>query len=141
MTSIRERILQVIQSRISTAIAPIPVIRQPTTPIPRKDSPALVLAVEGETVVRKANLAVERILRLRLVALARGDTAFTQTDQIIVKAHGALMAEPSLDGLALGLDETDLDWDAEDADAGAVALPARFDVRYRTAIHDLTQNG
>lgn len=141
MTSIRERIVQAVLERVADAIAPVPVLRQPTVPVKREDSPALLLVIEGDTITRIANLAVDRALQLRLVAIARGSAAFAQTDQIIVAAHAALLSEPSLGGLAVGIDETDLEWDVEDADAGAVALPVRFEIRYRTAIHDLTQRG
>jgi hypothetical protein len=141
VSSIRERIVLAVLARVGEAIAPVPVLRQPTVPLTREESPALLLVIEGDAITRKANLAADRVLQLRLVAIARGAAAFAQTDQIIVAAHAALLSEPSLGGLAIGIDETDLEWDAEDADAGAVALPVRFEIRYRTATHDLTQNG
>lgn len=141
MTSIRERIVRALIDRLTEAIAPTPVLRQPTTPITREQSPALLLFVDGEAITAKANLLVDRTLSVRLVAIARGDTAFERTDQLILTAHAALLAEPSLGGLAMGIAETDLDWDTEDADAGALALPIRFEIRYRTAINDLTQPG
>lgn len=139
--SVRERIVRAVIERISTAVAPTLVLRQPTTPITREQSPALLLFVDGEAITAKANLLVDRTLSVRLVAIARGDTAFESTDQLIFTAHAVLLAEPSLGGLAMGIAETDLDWDTEDADAGAVALPIRFEIRYRTAINDLTQPG
>ena len=37
--------------------------------------------------------------------------------------------------------EIDAEWEAEDADAGAVLLPARYEIRYRTHAIDLTQTG
>lgn len=73
-----------------------------------------------------------------LVVLSRGEAAFDQADQLLVAAHAALLADPNLGGLALGISEVDCDWEAEDADAGAVALPARYEIRYRTYARDLT---
>ena len=43
--------------------------------------------------------------------------------------------------LVLAVREIDCEWDVDDADAGAVALPARFEIRYRTHAIDLTQTG
>lgn len=58
---------------------------------------------------------------------------------MLVAAHAALLADPNLGGLALGISDVDCDWEAEDADAGAVALPARYEIRYRTYARDLTR--
>ena len=60
---------------------------------------------------------------------------------LMVAAHGALFADRSFGGLALGLTEIDCEWDAEDADAGVAALPARYEIRYRTLATDLTRTG
>ena len=51
------------------------------------------------------------------------------------------MADPNLGGLAIAVREIDAEWEAEDADAGAVLLPARYEIRYRTRAIDLTQTG
>ena len=139
--SIRERIVREITTRCGQAIAPVPVLRVPTVPIPREASPALLLFVEGETVTAQANVLVDRQLTVRLVALARGADAFEVVDRLMVAAHGALFADRSFGGLALGLTEIDCEWDAEDADAGVAALPARYEIRYRTLATDLTRTG
>lgn len=80
-----------------------------------------------------------RTLELRLVVLCRGEAAFDQADQLLVAAHAALLADPNLGGLALGISDVDCDWETEDADAGAVALPAQHEIRYRTYARDLTR--
>jgi hypothetical protein len=51
------------------------------------------------------------------------------------------MSDLNLGGLALAVREVDCDWDQEDADAGAIAVPARYEVRYRTHASDLTRAG
>jgi len=141
MNSIRERILREVVARLSAAVAPVQVLRQPTVPVTRDASPALLLFVEGDRITGYANHLVDRVLTLRLTVVARGDDAFDQADRTMVAAHAALMPDPSLGGLALLLHEVDAEWDAEDADAGAVALPARYEIRYRTHALDLTQKG
>lgn len=141
MTSVRERILREIVARLTTAVAPMPVQRQPALPVTRDSSPALLLFVEGDAITAHANHLVDRILTVRLVVVARGTDAFDVVDAATVAAHVALLTDPNLSGLAIGVREVDCEWDIDDADAGAVALPTRYDIRYRTHAADLTRTG
>ena len=141
MNSIRERILREVVARLTAGVAPTPVLRFPTVPVAREASPALLLFAEGDSISAHANNLVDRLLMLRLVAVARGDDAFDQADLAVVAAHAVLMSDTNLGGLALALREVDCEWDTEDADAGAVALPARYEIRYRTHALDLTRPG
>jgi hypothetical protein len=139
--SLREQLVQAVVACITPAIAPALLYRQPTVPLAREASPALLLFLESDAVLGHANDRVDRALTLKLVALARGDAAFDMVDQLLVAAHAALMSETTLGALALGIRELDAEWEAEDADAGAVALPARYELRYRTTVSDLTRQG
>ncbi|WP_175851869.1 hypothetical protein [Burkholderia cepacia] len=141
MNSIRESILREVVARLSAAVAPVPVLRQPTVPVTRDASPALLLFAESDSITGYANHLVDRALTLRLTVVTRGEDAFDQADRTLVAAHVALMRDASLGGLSLLLHEIDCEWDAEDADAGAVAMPARYEIRYRTHAMDLTQKG
>lgn len=141
MPSIRERILRDIVARLAPAVAPMPVLRQPTLPVTREASPALLLFVDGDAITVHANHLVDRTLTVRLVAVARGADAFEVADDAVVSAHAALMADPNLGGQAIGVREVDCEWEIDDADAGAVAIPARYDIRYRTHAADLTRTG
>jgi len=141
MNSIRERLLREVVARLSLAVVPIPVLRYPTAPVTREASPALLLFAEGDSITAHANNRVDRLLVIRVVAIARGDDAFDQADLAMVAAHAALMRDTNLGGLALALREIDCEWETEEADAGAVALPARYEIRYRTHVLDQTQTG
>lgn len=141
MNSVRERILREIVTRLCYAIAPIPVLRMPGVPITREASPALLLFVDGDSITAHANHLVDRHLIVRLALVARGANAFDVADQALVAAHAAMLADPNLCGLAIAVREIDCEWDFDDADAGAVALPARYEIRYRTHTIDLTQTG
>ena len=141
MNSIRERLLREVLARLSVAVAPVPVLRYPTVPVTREASPALLMFAEGDSITAHANNLVDRILILRLTVIARGVDGFDQADRTLVVAHAALLADPNLGGLAIAVREIDCEWDAEDADAGAVSLPARYEVRYRTHAIDLTKTG
>lgn len=141
--SVRERILQAVMGLLSPVAAAggAALLRSPATAVPREVSPALLLFPESDAIVERPNDRVERALTLRIVALARGEAAFTDADRLLTAAHAALMADPGLGGLALALRELDCEWDQDDADAGAAALPARYQIRYRTFANDLTRQG
>ena len=82
-----------------------------------------------------------RQLVIRLVALARGDDAETVADALLVAAHAALFADTNLGGLCLGIRELDCEWEIEDADMTAAAIPARYEIGYRTRFDDLSVQG
>jgi len=145
-TSVRERLLQEIVSRL-TPLAHAEgaqIKRSPTAAISRDASPALLLFPEAESIAQRANDRIERHLIVRLVALAReteAETAEAIADRLQVAAHAALFVDANFGGLCLGLQELDCDWDIEDADATAAAIPARYQITYRTLVHDLTSQG
>lgn len=141
MNSVRERVLREIVARLSIAMTPVPVLRMPSQPVTREASPALLLFVDGDRITASANHLVDRLLIVRWVVVARGADALDVADQLLVAAHAAMLADPNLAGLAIAVREIDCEWEFDDADAGAVALPARYEVRYRTHASDLTQTG
>ena len=72
MHSVRERLLRAVLARLSAAVAPVPVLRAPASPVRRDESPALLLFPETDAVIGHANALVDRALTFRLVAVARG---------------------------------------------------------------------
>ena len=141
MPSIREQIVLQVHRRCSQAIAPIPVQRMPAIPVTREHSPALLLGVESDAILGIANASVDRRLTIRLVALARGGSGFAIVDDLIARAHAALMADANVAGLALGIHEIDAEWDSDDVDDGVIAVPARYAIGYRTLAADVTRPG
>lgn len=144
--SIRERLLQEIVSRLSPLAHAegAQIKRSPTTVISRDASPALLLFPEAESIAQRANDRIERHLIVRLVAMARetsGEAAEVIADRLQVAAHAALFSDVNFGGLCIGLQQLDCEWDIEDADATAVAIPTRYQVTYRTLVHDLTAQG
>ena len=145
-TSIRERLLQEIINRLSPLAHAegAQIKRSPTTAISRDASPALLLFPEAESIAQRANDRIERHLIVRLVAVARetsGEAAEVIADRLQVAAHAALFADINFGGLCIGLQQLDCEWDIEDADATAAAIPTRYQVTYRTLVHDLTAQG
>lgn len=145
-TSIRERLLQEIINRLSPLAQAegVQIKRSPTTAISRDASPALLLFPEAESIAQRANDRIERHLIVRLIAMARetnGEAAEAIADRLQVAAHAALFADVNFGGLCIGLQQLDCEWDIEDADATAAAIPTRYQVTYRTLVHDLTAQG
>jgi hypothetical protein len=145
-SSIRERLLQAVAARVAPAVAALGASthRSPTVALTREQAPALAVFPESDRIRERPNDRVERELVIRLVAITRSvppaDPA-TAADALLVAAHAALFTDPTFGGLALGLRELDAEWDLEDADASACAIPTRYELRYRTFAHDLTQTG
>lgn len=145
MQSLREQLIQA----VVTSLTPVAVAqgatlrRQPTVPTDRAHSPALLVYPETET-VRRVNERCERELTLRFVAVSFGTETETPepiADRLLTAAHSALFADVTLGGLALGLKELDCDWQQDDADMEAAALPARYQLTYRTLVSDISQKG
>jgi hypothetical protein len=155
VVSLRERVLQALVASVTPVAAAhgAAVIRSPTTAVSREQSPALLVIPESESITPRINDLVERQLVVRLVAIARetavpdGLGGFSQispetiADRILVAAHAAVFCDPGIASLCLGLREMEVEWEVEDADAVAAALPARYQFTYRTLANDISMQG
>ena len=144
--SIREQILLAVLDAVRPAAVSLGATlhRSPSLAISREQCPALVVFPESESITERANDRVTRELIVRVVALVRAvppTVPETEADRLLTAAHAAVRADRPLGSLALGLREQDCDWEVEDADAVAVALPARYAITYRTLAHDLSIPG
>ena len=144
--SIREQILLAVLAAVRPNVQSLGATlhRSPTVAISREQCPALVVFPESESITERANDRVTRELTIRVVALARAVPPAipeTEADCLLTAAHAALMADGTLGGLALGIREQECDWEVEDADAVAAAIPARYRITYRTRAHDLSTPG
>ena len=142
--SIREQLLQAILELFKPVAKSFgaTLFRSPVIAIKRDMTPAIIVFPEEEEVDLPKNMLVERHLRIRVVTLARDvgeNVAEVVADQLITTCHAALMANRNLGGLCQGLKELGCEWDVEDADATAAAIPARYEIYYRTATTDLTK--
>ncbi len=146
MTSIREQILLALMAAVRPTAEGLgaTVHRSPTVAIGREQCPALVVYPEADAITERANDRVTRELTVRIVALARAVPPVapeTEADRLLTAAHAALMADLNLGGLALGIREQECEWEVEDADAVAAAIPARYAITYRTLVRDLSSPG
>ncbi len=143
VNSIRERILLAVLSAVRAPAQALGATlhRTPAIAIAREQCPALVVHPEADAIVSRANDRVTRELTVRVTALARAvppTAPETAADALLTAAHAALMTDVNLGGLALGIHELDCEWDVEDADAVAAAIPARYRITYRTLAADLS---
>lgn len=144
--SIRERILLAAMNAVRQSAEKFGATlhRSPTVAMRRDQCPALVLFPESETVTERCNDRVTRELTLRMVALARTVPPIapeTEADKLLTAAHAALTSDSSLTALVLAIREYEVEWEIEDADAVAAAIPARYRITYRTYANDLTTLG
>jgi hypothetical protein len=144
--SIREQILRAVVAALRPSAASLGATlhRSPTVAINREQCPALVVFPESDAITERANDRVTRELTLRITALARAIAPVapeTEADEILTAAHAALMVDVNLGGLALGIKEIECEWEVEDADAVAAAIPARYCISYRTLAADLATPG
>lgn len=138
----REQIIRNVITRCQAAISPTAVLRQPTIAIPREQTPVLLVAVLSDAPVTRSNDRMERELILRILAHARDPTdGYAVADDLLCRAHLALLADTTLGGLALSLAEMEADYQTEDADVDAIAIPAIYRITYRTLVSDLSQGG
>lgn len=146
MNSIRERIVLAVMAALRPIAeqAGATLHRSPVIALTRDQCPALVVFPESDVIVDRPNDRVVRELTLRVVALSRAippEQPETAADALLAAAHAALFADVNFDGLALAIRELDADWEVEDADATAAAMPGRYAITYRTLAHDITQKG
>ncbi|HNO14342.1 MAG TPA: hypothetical protein PKM96_09135 [Accumulibacter sp.] len=142
MISRRELLIRSVMGCCQTAVTPATVLRQPTTAIARDQTPVLVMAIVSDAPVKRSNDRMERELVVRLTSYVRDPTdGFAVADDLLCKAHLALLVDPTLGGLALSLTEMEADYQAEDADVEAIAIPAIYRITYRTLVSDISQGG
>lgn len=138
----REQIIREVVTRCQAALSTTAVLRQPTIAIPREQTPVVLVAVLSDAPVTRSNDRMERELVMRILAHARDPTdGYAVADDLMCRAHLALMADATLGGLALSLAEMEADYQAEDADVESIAIPAIYRITYRTLISDISQGG
>jgi hypothetical protein len=138
----RELLIRAVMDCCQAAVVPASVLRQPTTAIARDQTPVLILVIVSDAPVKRSNDRMERELVIRLTAYARDPAdGYAVADELLCKAHLALLADTTLGGLALSLAELEADYQADDADVEAIAIPAFYRITYRTLVSDISQGG
>lgn len=80
---------------------------------------------------------VQRRIELRVTVLGQGAAGYAVLDPAHVEIHARLMADPTLGGLALDIDEGPISRDREDAERQRVSLTHVYRYIYRTSEESL----
>ncbi len=140
MASVREQILQAVELALSGPGKPagVSVHRYRTRPFNSDALPALVIypAPDGERVERVTlqPSRADRTLTIRIECrlIAAGEPPDTALDPLLVWVTRAIMADPTLGGLAVRTTEVRTLWDAEELDRVYAAAAVDFQIEYRT---------
>jgi len=143
--SITERILQAVIAALDGPGKPngTKVDRSRRLPVDARELPRISLERldEGVTPATGTRTSQLRDRRLRVAVVSRVAGPDEDLDAFSQWAITALEADPSLGGLALGIEEQAVDWEKDEKDARFdYSAEARiFEIRYATRRDDLTQ--
>jgi hypothetical protein len=133
--SVRELVLAAVQARLSS-IPGVAVWRNRRAPI--EVFPAVLMAEEGHEVAETLTGATlyRQHIRIDCAVVATDDAAAGPAlSDLVAKVQSALLADPSLGGLAFGIEEeatADPDLDREPGHGPHMALGLRFAVTFLT---------
>jgi hypothetical protein len=138
MTTKREQILAQIASTLaSTAGVSGRVYRSRVTAVARAESPMIIIEPVTDTAQQFTSLPkLDWTMRVRVVVVVRSGTPDTDADAVIESMHSKLMAD--LGGYAIDVQPVLTTFEFLDADQPAGVFANEYDVKYRTAVADLT---
>jgi hypothetical protein len=141
MYSVREQIVRGFIDAVKGAVSPVPVVRQPAYALTDVRE-VVIVSVESDGVIRRANDRSERMLTIRVESLSAASTdPFAVADDRIVKLHNAVMTSAVLSSLTLKIEEKTVDYQSDYLETFLASIPARYEITYRTVISDLTMQG
>jgi hypothetical protein len=139
MTSRREQIL----SAIATALATTEgvsgrVYRSRVEAFSRNEAPAIIIEPGPDRAQTYSICKLDWTLDILVVVHTRGQIPDQLADPILVDAHDKLMADRTLGGLAIDIVPTLSDPQRDKADLTSLWQVNTYQVRYRTAVDDLS---
>lgn len=140
MATKREQILaQIATTLADTAGVGGRVYRSRVTAVARAESPMIIIEPVTDTAQQFTSLPkLDWTMRVRVVVVVRSGTPDTDADSIIESMHSKLMADLTLGGYAIDVQPVLTTFEFLDADQPAGVFANEYDVRYRTAVADLT---
>jgi len=140
MTTKREQILAQIASTLaSTAGVGGRVYRSRVTAAARAESPMIVIEPVNDTSQQLTSLPkLDWTMRVRVVVIVRSVNTYTDADPIIESMHSKIMSDLTLGGYAIDVQPVLTTFEFLDADQPAGVFSNEYDVKYRTAVADLT---
>jgi len=140
MATKREQILAQIASTLaSTAGVSGRVYRSRVTAAARAESPMIVIEPVNDTSQQFTSLPkLDWTMRVRVVVIVRSVNAYTDADPVIESMHSKIMSDLTLGGYAIDVQPVLTTFEFLDADQPAGVFSNEYDVKYRTAVADLT---
>ncbi len=140
MTTRREQILaQIATTLASTAGVNGRVYRSRVTAAARAETPMVVIEPVNDVPQQQTSLPkLDWTMRVRIVVITRSTTPYTDADSIIESMHSKIMADLTLGGYAIDVQPALTSFEFLDADQPAGVFSNEYDVKYRTALADLT---
>ena len=143
MTSKRESILAQIETNLAgTTGVSTRIYRERVTPISRNESSCLVIEPVTDAAAQNVTLPkLDWTLQVRVVIIVRGSassTPYEVADPICKSVHSKMTADLTLNGNAMDVVPTGVDFDMVDSDHPAGVITTNWMVRYRTSLTDLT---
>lgn len=141
MNTWRETILQAVQAALTTAgVAGGRVYRSRAEAFSRDELPAAVVKPGGEKVDNSTRGIARRRFDVRIEVHARGTPADSLADPVFAAAHTVLMADPTLGGKIVRLQEEEMgEPEFADGDDTAVMVPVIYTAIYETPAADNTR--
>ena len=140
MATLRETLLATLATTLSNAgIARVS--RSRVVALQRGDLPAVIVSPSGEDVQPYTLTSPMRILRslnVKIEVHARGAIPDQAADSTAAAVHAALLADPTLGGRAISIDEAGTEFDLEDADQPAAMLVMNYRIDYTSSVSNLS---
>lgn len=139
MSSKREQILAAITTTLAgTTGVGTRIYRSRVEAFARNEAPAIVVEGGREIAQVVSTCKLDWSMDVLVAIYARGIIPDQVADPVRVSAHTKLMADRSIGGLAMDIVPTSVDPQLEAADQPAIWMVCTYQVRYRTAVEDLT---
>ena len=138
-TTRREQILSAVAAALATtAGVGGRVYRSRVEAFSRNEAPALIIEPGPDPAEVYANCKLDWRLTLLIVIYTRGQIPDQLADPILLDAHSKLMADRTLGGLAIDIVPTLSDPQRDKADLTSLWQVNTYQVRYRTAVDNLS---
>lgn len=138
MSSRSEQILAYVANTLEATSGISQVYRSRVEAFARNEAPVIVVEPADETASEMSTCKLDWTLSVLVAIHTRGNVPDQLADPIRVSAHGLLMADRTLGGLALDIIPTATDPQRDKADLTSLWLVCTYKVRYRTAANDLS---
>ena len=135
----RESILTAIRTALNgTTGVGTRIYRTRVEPIPREESPAIVVEPLSDNASIETNLAtLTWTMTVRVTVIVRGVIPDQQGDSVIESLHAKLMADYTLGGNAMDIQPIGVTFNFTEADGPAGEIMCDYRVMYRTSLTNL----